>query len=684
MTKWITHWTIAFVTAVVMILIHYGDGTIVQTARLKQFDLLQTSSEPVLSQDIAVVTIDETAIEKYGQWPWKRDVLADIIWKLREAGAGIIVMPMLFSEQDRLGGDLALAEALVENGVVIAQTGTTSGVSRNPVPRGVAKIGDPLPFLYEWPGMLGPIPLLGENADGVGVLNTFPEIDGVVRRVPLLMRIGEDTYPAMAVEVIRVATGAPSYQIKANQGGVEAVRVPGYPVIKTDPNAQIWLRWNKQFETVSVAGDDFSIVEGKTVIIGVTAEGLGGIIATPQGAQYNYMPAAITLQTVIDGDQIERPYWALLAELMTTAVLGIALVLLARFAPYWLVGIKIVAFSGLLVYGAHYAWTNYLYLLDITMPLATVLLVGLHAVFNRFVSEFFQKQAIKKQFAGYASPTVVRMLQENPALIKDGMKKEVSICFSDLRGFTPLGESFGDDVKGLTRIMNGYMDSITQPILDADGMVIKYIGDASMHVHNAPIDDPEHPKTAVQTALNMLKAVEDFNEHTINPEGRPPVGMGAGVNTGLGYLGEMGSTARHSYDVLGDAVSTAARIESKCKEYGCLLLVGESTYQATKDDFFYLKVDDLQVKGKSVGLSIYTVLDDVGPAWKAAQRKHEQMHEDYRAQRFDDAIKKCKMLHDHFDHKMQGYYDMWIERCKFQKTQDLPKDWNGVFIAQSK
>ena len=684
MTKWITHWTVAFITAVVMILIHYGDGTIVQTARLKQFDLLQTIDEPMLSQDIAVVTIDETAIEKYGQWPWKRDVLADIIWKLREAGAGIIVMPMLFSEQDRLGGDLALAEALVENGVVIAQTGTTSGVSRNPVPRGVAKIGNPIPFLYEWPGMLGPISLLGDNADGVGVLNTFPEIDGVVRRVPLLMRIGEDTYPAMAVEVIRVATGAPSYQVKANEGGIEAVRVPGYPVIKTDPNGQIWLRWNKQFETVSVAADNFSIVEGKTVIIGTTAEGLGGIIASPQGPQYNYMPAAITLQTVIDGDQIQRPYWALLAELMTTAVLGIALVLLARFAPYWLVGIKIVAFSGILIYGAHYAWTNYLYLLDITMPLATVLLVGLHAVFNRFVSEFFQKQAIKKQFAGYASPTVVRMLQENPALIKDGMKKEVSICFSDLRGFTPLGESFGDDVKGLTRIMNGYMDSITQPILDADGMVIKYIGDASMHVHNAPIDDPEHPKTAVQTALNMLKAVEDFNEHTINPQGRPPVGMGAGVNTGLGYLGEMGSTARHSYDVLGDAVSTAARIESKCKEYGCLLLVGESTYKATKNDFFYLKVDDLQVKGKSVGLSIYTVLDDVGPAWSKAQSKHHQMHQDYKAQRFDDAIKKCRMLHDHFDHKMQGYYDMWIERCEYMKTQDLPKDWNGVFIATSK
>ena len=683
MTKWITHWTVAFVTAFIMIALHYNDGSVVQTARLKAFDLIQNTDEQVLSQDIAVVTIDETAIEKYGQWPWKRDVLADIIWKLREAGAGIIVMPVLFSESDRLGGDIALAEALVENGVVIAQTGTTSGISRNPVPRGVAKIGNPLPYLLEWPGMLGPIPLLGDNADGVGVLNTFPEIDGVVRRMPLLMRIGEDVYPAIAVEVIRTATGAPSYQIKANQGGVEAVRVPGYPIVKTDPNAQIWLRWNKQFETVSVASDDFSIVQGKTVIIGSTAEGIGGIIATPKGGQHNYMPAAITLQTVIDGDQIERPYWALLAELLTTAVLGIALVLVARFAPYWLVGIKIVAFSGILVYGAHYAWTNYLYLLDITMPLATVLLVGLHAVFNRFVSEYFQKQAIKKQFAGYASPTVVRMLQENPALIKEGMKREVSILFSDLRGFTPLGESFGDDVKGLTKLMNGYMDAITQPVLDADGMIIKYIGDASMHIHNAPIDDPDHPRTAVETGLKMLKAVEKFNEK-ITSEGRPPIGMGAGINTGLGYLGEMGSTARHSYDVLGDAVSTAARIESKCKEYGCLLLVGEATYKATKNNFFYLKIDDLQVKGKSVGLSIYTVLDDVGPAWKKAQQKHTQMHEDYSAQRFDDAIAKCNMLKGHFDHRMEGYYKMWIERCEYMKTQDLPEDWNGVFIATTK
>jgi adenylate cyclase len=681
--KIVTHWAWAFVTVLLVTAFHYSNNFVVETARLKSFDLLQQYDEPIQSRDIAIVEIDEHAIEKYGQWPWKRDVLADIIWKLREAGAGIIVLPILFSEYDRLGGDQELLEAINGNGVVIAQNGSFSA-NRNGVPRGVAKIGDPLPFLFEWQGMLGPITEFGEYADGVGVLNTVPEIDGVVRRLPMLMRIGEDVYPALAIEVIRVAVGEPSYQVKSNAGGIDKMRVPGYPIIQTDPNARIWLRWNKQFETISAAEEEhFYMLAGKTVIIGPSADGISGIIASPKGGQYNYMPAAVSLQNIMDGDTISRPYWAFILELATTFSIGFLIVILGRYSPYWVAGTSLIVFAGGIVYGVWYAWSNYLYLIDGTIPVIAVLIVGLHAVFTRFVLEFFEKQKIKKQFAGYASPTVVRLLQENPALIKDGMKKEVSICFSDLRGFTPLGESFGDDVKGLTKIMNGYMDAITQPILDADGMVIKYIGDASMHVHNAPIEDPHHPRTAVQCGLDMLKAVEIFNEK-ITSEGRPPVGMGAGINTGLGYLGEMGSTLRHSYDVLGDSVSTAARIESKCKEYGCVLLVGDATYQRTRTDFFYLKVDDLAVKGKTVGIGIWTVLDKPYPAWRSAQKKHEQMHEDYKAQRFDDAIDKCRMLHDHFDHKMQGYYDMWIERCEYMKTQDLPSDWNGVFIATTK
>ena len=679
--KYFAHWLTAFLTLSLLVFLRVQDGGMTETLRLKGFDYLQSTDPITVSQDIVILEIDEKAIELNGQWPWSRDKIADLIWQLREKGAGIIIMPILFSEEDRAGQDMALAEALVGNGVIIGQVGTTQ-TNKNAVPRGVAKIGDPLPWLFQWPGMLGPVELLGLNADGVGVLNIAPEIDGVTRRVPLIMTVGEETYPAMAIEMIRVAVGDPSYQIKAGANGVIAVRVPGYDTIYTDQNARIWLRWNKKFPTLSIT-DDLSSITGKTVVVGLTAEGLSTTIATPSGTQYSHSPIAVSLQTIINGENIQRTDLADTYELAYLFVLGLLLILASRYVHYAVVAGTIVVLGVGTVYGAVYVYSKHLLLFDFTWPLVTVVLVGLHSVFNRFVIEYYQKQQIKKQFGGYASPTVVKMLQDNPKLIKDGIKKEVSICFSDLRGFTPLGESFGDDVKGLTKVMNGYMDAITQPVLDANGMIIKYIGDASMHIHNAPIEDNDHPKTAVQTGLNMLKAVEKFNEK-ITAEGRPPVGMGAGINTGLGYIGEMGSTKRHSYDVLGDAVSTTARLESSCKAYGVLLIIGPETVKRTESDFFYLKLDNLAVKGKTIGLDIYTVLDDVQPKWHDSKKMHDQMHEAYAKQDFETAIWISQKLIKHFNGKMSNYYKMWIERCEYMKTQKLPKDWNGVFIATTK
>ena len=679
--KYFAHWLTAFLTLSLLVFLRVQDGGMTETLRLKGFDYLQSTDPITVSQDIVILEIDEKAIELNGQWPWSRDKIADLIWQLREKGAGIIIMPILFSEEDRAGQDMALAEALVGNGVIIGQVGTTQ-TNKNAVPRGVAKIGDPLPWLFQWPGMLGPIELLGLNADGVGVLNIAPEIDGVTRRVPLIMTVGDETYPAMAIEMIRVAVGDPSYQIKAGANGVIAVRVPGYDTIYTDQNARIWLRWNKKFPTLSIT-DDLSSITGKTVVVGLTAEGLSTTIATPSGTQYSHSPIAVSLQTIINGENIQRTDLADTYELAYLFVLGLLLILASRYVHYAVVAGTIVVLGVGTVYGAVYVYSKHLLLFDFTWPLVTVVLVGLHSVFNRFVIEYYQKQQIKKQFGGYASPTVVKMLQDNPKLIKDGIKKEVSICFSDLRGFTPLGESFGDDVKGLTKVMNGYMDAITQPVLDANGMIIKYIGDASMHIHNAPIEDNDHPKTAVQTGLNMLKAVEKFNKK-ITAEGRPPVGMGAGINTGLGYIGEMGSTKRHSYDVLGDAVSTTARLESSCKAYGVLLIIGPETVKRTESDFFYLKLDNLAVKGKTIGLDIYTVLDDVQPKWHDSKKMHDQMHEAYAKQDFETAIWISQKLIKHFNGKMSNYYKMWIERCEYMKTQKLPKDWNGVFIATTK
>ena len=680
--KYATHWLLAAITLAVLTTVRFMDPYPVELLRLKAFDGYQVYSERQPSQSVTIVNIDEASIAELGQWPWPRDQIADLIYRLRDANAGIIVMPILFSEPDRAGEDLALAEAL-QYGVVISQTAsarTNDGVGAT---RGIAMIGgDPVPWVPQYPGLLAPIDILSQNASGVGMIAGTYEIDGVTRRIPMIVSINDTVYPSLALETIRVAVDDVSYQVKVSAGGVVAVRIPAYDTIYTDPYSRVYVNNVYDFRELS-ATQDFPDLGGNIVVVGITAEGIGVPLTTPVGLQFAHNVQAQLLQTVVNGDTIYRPDTAVLTELAVIVVAGALAILIAYCAVYWLgLPLMIVSIGGG-VYGAFYYYQTNLWLYDWTWPLITVTLVYLHAVFNKFIREYMEKMEIKRQFAGYASPTVVRLLQENPALIKDGMKKEVSICFSDLRGFTPLGESFGDDVKGLTKVMNGYMDAITQPILDADGMVIKYIGDASMHIHNAPIEDPHHPKTAVQCGLDMLKAVRKFNDKIV-AEGRPPVGMGAGINTGLGYLGEMGSTARHSYDVLGDSVSTAARIESKCKEYGCVLLVGEATYQRTSNDFFYLKIDDLAVKGKSVGIGIWTVLDDIKPAWRTAQRKHEEMYTAYLNQQFDDAIASCKLLHNHFDGRMSGYYDMWIERCEFQKTQTLPKDWDGIFIATSK
>lgn len=681
MMKYLTHWATALITAFVLIFVHYTDNYVVETLRLKSFDLIQQTDEPVHSKDIAVVQIDEAAIEKYGQWPWKRDVIAEIIWKLREAGAGVIVLPILFSEDDRLGGDNVLAEALAGNGIVIAQTGSTKA-NKNSVPRGVAKIGDPLPFLFEWPGMLGPIPLLGDNADGVGVLNTVPEIDGVVRRVPLIMRVGEETYPSIAVEVIRLATGAPSYQIKANQGGIEKIRVPGYPIINTDPNGQIWLRWNKTFDAISLADDDqFWSVEGKTVLVGITAEGLGGLIASPTGPKHNYIPAAVTLQTVLDGDQIQRPYWAFLSELAATAIVGLLVIILAAFAPYTIVALAIVAIGGGLIWAVMHAWTTHLYLLDASIPLIALVLVSLHAVFNRFVKEFQLKQQIKKQFEHYLAPAMVKKLQEDPSLLKlGGDTRELTIMFTDIRGFTPISEQYKTNPQGLTSLINRYMTPMTALVMEKEGTVDKYIGDALMAFWNAPLDVPDQRRLATETAIQMLERLDLLNKE-LEDEGLLPLRIGIGINTGTVVVGNMGGEQRFDYSVLGDAVNLAARLEGQSKAYGLTFLIGEDSLDMTLD-FDYIELDLIAVKGKTEGIRIFTVLmeDIEDEQWKLW---HDEMLTEYRNGNFDLAITEIKKLQKDGPPTLNEYYNVMLDRCE-DMIVNTPVDWDGVYIATSK
>jgi len=633
MKKFITHWTFSFITLIALTYIGLQDPYIKEILRLKSFDILIQQEPKEVSSDIGIVTIDEKSIEKYGQWPWKRDALAQIIYDLRQAGAGIIMIPILFSEEDRLGGDDALAKALKDNGVVIAQVGT-SQIDRNAVDRGVAKIGNPMPYLFEWEGMLGPIQKLGKSADGVGVINTAPEIDGVVRRIPLIMKIErflgysggrrlgqsspiveEKTYPTMAVEVIRVATGAPSYQIKSGKGGIIAVRVPGYSIINTDPNARIWLHWNKEFETISASESDFSKFEGRSVIIGTTAEGIGGIIATPVGEKYDYELSASTLQTVLDGKQINRYDISLFVELVASVLLGVLVILIARFTPYWFVGMSMVILYGASLVAACYLFNKHLILSDISWIIIVITIVGMHSIFNRFILEFKLKQQIRKQFETYLDPRQVAELQKDPSKLRlGGERKEMSFLFMDIVGFTPISEYYKnkDDPEGLVEVINDYLNRMTKIVLDNGGTVDKYMGDCIMAFWNAPLDCENHAemavKTSIECAIETDRLKKDFKER-----GLPDINIGSGVNTGTCIVGNMGSDTRFDYSVIGDAVNLAARLEAATRNYkdkkGNIVPTLYSSYTMKQlKTIKSVEVDKIKVKGKEELVTIYKPL----------------------------------------------------------------------------
>jgi adenylate cyclase len=583
----------------------YSDPFVKQIARLKSFDIIQKYDTPVLSKDIIIVEVDERSIEKYGQWPWKRDVIADIIWRLRDAGAGVIVLPILFSEEDRLGGDDSLSQSFINNGIVIAQVGTTQ-TNKNAVPRGVAKIGDPMPWLFEWPGMLGPIEMLGQSADGVGVINTAPEIDGVVRRLPLLMKVGNEIYPAIAIETIRIAVGDPSYQVKTGEGGIIAMRIPKYQTIQTDANARIWLRWNKQFDTIS-AVDEFENLNGKIAIVGITAEGLGGVIATPNGEAYSHLTTAVSLQTIINGDTIVRFDYATFLEYISAAIIAFILILSAAYTPYWLVGTLLILIYSGAAYGSYFAFTRHLQLWDVSWLYMVITITSFHAVFNRFIKEFFEKQQIKKQFEHYLAPAMVKKLQKDPSLLRlGGETRTMTFMFSDIRGFTPISEKYKGNPEGLTKLINRFLTRMTDIIIKNGGTIDKFMGDCIMAFWNAPLDDGEHEEHAVQAALEMQEELKLLNAE-LTAEGLPNINIGIGINTGEALVGNMGSDQRFDYSVIGDAVNLASRLESSSKTLGKTLVIGEETVKAAKYNYKFDYVDEITVKGKTEAIKVYTI-----------------------------------------------------------------------------
>jgi adenylate cyclase len=656
----------ALVTLLLVLAVRVADPSFVESIRLRYFDTLITSKAPT-ENNVYTVNIDEAALDKYGQWPFKRDFYADTIETLYLHNAGLVVFNVLMSETDRLGGDDKLEQTLKVLPVILPSVpaGKTKNTPKNP--GSVILNPEYQDKIVSYPGIISNISALENSSAGVGTVNTLPEIDGVNRRVPLLTSVNNVLYPALSLETLRVLAQDTTFQVKLNELGVEKLRIPQFGPVTTDSLGRIWIDWSQKNQAVSITDipADFG---GAVVIVGTTAAGIVNPLSTPIGAVYPQDVQAAVISTMINGVVIERPDWTDMAETLAIFLGGILVVVGSRWTYAF---IPVILTLGASHFAAAWVFQSYNMLIDITAFVVGIALVYGHAYTVKFLSEYLQKEQIKKQFGGYVSPVMVERLQKNPDLIKlGGERKLISSVMTDLRGFTTLGESYGDDVEGLTQIMNDYMTAISEPVLKNDGCIIKFIGDASLHIHGAPLDDENHAKVAVQTGLEMVEAVTQFNKQLISL-GKPPVGMGVGVNSGPILVGNIGSKYRFGYDVLGDTVSLTSRLEGQTKGYGVLLILGETTAELVKDDFKLAELDCIAVKGKHIGVKMFTVAETL-PA-------HQQYLNAYYAGDWGSARVICKHLAEQ-PGPLQHYYKLMLERI----SGECPANWDGVFHALSK
>jgi adenylate cyclase len=659
---------LALLTLSLIIGIRVADPQFVESIRLRYFDTL-IASKPITHNNVYTVNIDEATLDRYGQWPFKRDQYANFIAELYAHHAGLVVWNVLMPEKDRLGGDAALASTLKDRPVVLTNMPAMTNKNQAHKP-GSAVIGsDNLGTIINYPGIIANIPELENAAAGVGIANTLPEIDGVNRRLPLFIGSSGNLYPSVSLEVLRLLAGDNTFQVKLNAHGVEKMRIPSFNVINTDSLGRIWIDWSQRATAVSAVRLPETFNDA-VVIVGTTAAGISNPVPTSRGAVYPQDVQAAVISTLYNGINIQRPDWADGAEILGVIVLAIIAILLTRwtygFIPF------IALLYGVYVY-SRFVYAKELLLVDVSFPIIALALVYVHAYTVKFITELNAKLQIKKQFGTYLSPDMVEKLQKNPELLKlGGETRELSIMFTDVRGFTTISEHYGADVQGLTRIMNRYMTAMTSKIIENHGTLDKYIGDAQMAFWNAPLDDADHAVRAVKTGLSMIKDLDAFNTE-ITKEGIPAFGMGLGINTGAVVVGNMGSDQRFDYTCLGDSVNLASRLEGQSKNYGVEIVLGQRTAELVRDTYSVVELDNIAVKGKTEGVKIYTVGETVA-------HMHAEFLKEYYRGNWKDATRWAKMMVNNDDVTIKDYYAKMIERLE----QGLPANWDGTYRATSK
>lgn len=708
-----------------------ADFAPIEELRVRTFDTFQRFDPRVKTvRPVTIVDIDEKSLAKLGQFPWPRTRIADFVANLTRLGAVAIGFDIMFAEPDRLNPDVAadtfrnldeetrvklralpsndqiFADAMRHSRVVLGETGLPeilSELDKTLPVTGLATLGeDPQRFIYEFPGLLRNTPVLETAASGRGLLTINPERDGIVRRVPMIMKVQGVIMPSLSFDMLRVVTGSSTIVIKTDKAGIKGLAVGGFQ-IPTDLNGQLWVHFARRDPSIYVSAAEVfegSIppekIKGKLVLIGTSAAGLNDIKTTPvDPAMPGVEIHAQVLESALTRAVLSQPYYGPAVEFLAALVLGILVIILApMFGPVTLVAVGAL-FASFLIGTSWYFYTQHRLLIDFTYPLLSTTAIYLTLIFSSFVREQAQRKHIRSAFAQYMSPALVEQLAQSPEkLVLGGEEREMTIMFSDVRGFTTISESYKSDPQGLTTLMNRFLTPLTNAILARKGTIDKYMGDAIMAFWNAPLDDKQHQQNACEAALDMLERIDEFNkqreiEAQEGGHAYIPINVGVGLNTGTCVVGNMGSDLRFDYSVLGDTVNLASRLEGQSKEYGFPIIVGSRTALAVKDKFAILELDFVMVKGKKEPEVVYAVAgrEDTAQSERFQRLRNLtiEMLACYRSRDWEGAlaaIERGRKTDD--DRALEYLYNLYEVRILGYKKNPPPDDWNGAFALLTK
>ncbi|MDN5068569.1 CHASE2 domain-containing protein [Aliarcobacter butzleri] len=667
------------------------------------------------NQNVVIVDIDETSIKSLGQWPWSRDILAKILENLTLANVGIVGLDIVFAEEDRTSPhkilqdlkiykkdvpnyDLEFAN-IVENSPVILgyqfdlvkKDNVNAKVPQIPAIFIEKDKPQDKSYLIEAYNTILNIPQIQDRAYSSGFFNNIPDDTGIIRSVPLVISYDDTIYPSLALEVIRVINGTQKVVVQYDENGISNIVLDDIS-IPTDRYGRMLINFRgpersfKYISAIDIYNNSFdkSEIDGKIVLIGTSAAGLFDLRATPFDSIFPGVEVhANIIDNILMQDFIYKASWLDGANILIIFVLSIIIVMLTTYTTFWANPIIFISFSTSYLFLVYNLLFDYGIVLNILFPIATVLIASIMTTLFDYFYNIKKEEAIKAKFASKVSKNVMDDILKNIDKNEFSAKsKEVTIFFSDIRGFTNISEKL--DAKELISFLNRYMQPMSEIIIKYQGTIDKFIGDAIMAYWNAPIDIKNHCDLALKASLEQLEVLEKLNVE-LQKENLPKIDIGIGLNTGTVIVGEMGSSLRSDYTVIGDTINLGSRVESLCKYYDSKLNISNFTKDKLQEEYIFRFLDLVKVKGKNEPVEIWQVLGS-GEAKESLKEELALYHkaiEFYKNSDFLNALEIFESLENNENKTNKNIYKIYITRCKeFIKTP--PKNFDGVYEHTTK